>query len=79
MICLLHNAVVDRDRATLREDLFDSLILLIGAEFVGDAVEECMVLGQMLSYSRDDILDFPDEDARIPEELARLHKYLSQL
>ena len=37
------------------------------------------MLRQVLAYSLDDILHLPNEDTRIPEELARLYKYLRQL
>lgn len=79
VVGLLHDAVVDRDGAALREGGLHGLTFGIGPQSVHQPVEEGVVVGQVLLEGLDDRADLPDEDARVPEELARLEKDLCQL
>ena len=78
VVGLLHDAVVDRDGAALREGDLHDVAFGFGAHGLHHAAEERMVLGEVLLEGLDDRTDLPDEDARIPEEFARLEEYLCQ-
>ena len=79
VVGLLHDAVVDRYGAALREDLLDGGLLAVGAQILHDGREEGVVFGQMAAEGLDYAAHLPDEDAGVPEELAALYECLRQL
>ena len=49
------------------------------AQYRLDVREEGVVLGQVGAHRFDDVADFPDEDAGVPEKFAALQERLRQL
>ena len=78
IIRLLHNAVVDRYRTTLRKDLLDSLTLSRCAKQLLHRAKERSMVGQMLFKCLNNIAHLPNEDSRVPQKFAALQKCLSK-
>ena len=79
VVRLLHHAVVDRDGAAFGEYPGDGFRFFRSAQYRLDVREEGVVLGQVGAHRFDDVADFPDEDAGVPEKFAALQERLRQL